>query len=33
MKCLLNRTLFELFKLFDKKVRNYSLFDKGHGNK
>jgi hypothetical protein len=28
MKNLLNRKLFELFELFDKKVRNYSLFDK-----
>jgi hypothetical protein len=28
MKYLLNRKLFELFELFDKKVRNYSLFDK-----
>jgi hypothetical protein len=27
MKNLLNRKLFELFELFDKKVRNYSLFD------
>jgi hypothetical protein len=27
MKYLLNRKLFELFELFDKKVRNYSLFD------
>jgi hypothetical protein len=28
MKYLLYRKLFELFELFDKKVRNYSLFDK-----
>jgi hypothetical protein len=28
MKNLLNRKLFELFELFDKKVRNYLLFDK-----
>jgi hypothetical protein len=28
MKNLLNRKLFELFELFDKKVQNYSLFDK-----
>jgi hypothetical protein len=28
MKNLLNRKLFELFELFDKKVKNYSLFDK-----
>jgi hypothetical protein len=28
MKNLLNRKLFELFELFDKKVRNNSLFDK-----
>jgi hypothetical protein len=28
MKNLLNRKLFELFELFDKKVRNYWLFDK-----
>jgi hypothetical protein len=28
MKYLLNRKLFELFELIDKKVRNYSLFDK-----
>jgi hypothetical protein len=28
LKNLLNRKLFELFELFDKKVRNYSLFDK-----
>jgi hypothetical protein len=28
MKNLVNRKLFELFELFDKKVRNYSLFDK-----
>jgi hypothetical protein len=28
MKNLLNKKLFELFELFDKKVRNYSLFDK-----
>jgi hypothetical protein len=28
MKNLLNRKLFELFELFDKKVGNYSLFDK-----
>jgi hypothetical protein len=28
MKNLPNRKLFELFELFDKKVRNYSLFDK-----
>jgi hypothetical protein len=28
MKNLLNIKLFELFELFDKKVRNYSLFDK-----
>jgi hypothetical protein len=28
MKNLLNRKLFELFELFDKKARNYSLFDK-----
>jgi hypothetical protein len=28
MKNLLNRKLFELFELFDKMVRNYSLFDK-----
>jgi hypothetical protein len=28
MKYLLNRKLFELFELFDKKDRNYSLFDK-----
>jgi hypothetical protein len=28
MKNLLYRKLFELFELFDKKVRNYSLFDK-----
>jgi hypothetical protein len=28
MKNLLNRKLLELFNLFDKKVRNYSLFDK-----
>jgi hypothetical protein len=28
MKYFLNRKLFELFELFDKKVRNYSLFDK-----
>jgi hypothetical protein len=27
-KYLLIRKLFELFELFDKKVRNYSLFDK-----
>jgi hypothetical protein len=27
MKYLLNRKLFELFELFDKKVGNYSLFD------
>jgi hypothetical protein len=27
MKNLLNRKLFELFELFDKKVRNYSLFN------
>jgi hypothetical protein len=25
---LFNRKLFELFELFDKKVRNYSLFEK-----
>jgi hypothetical protein len=28
MKNLLNRKLFELFEVFDKKVRNYSLFAK-----
>jgi hypothetical protein len=28
MKYILNRKLFELFELFDKKVRNYLLFDK-----
>jgi hypothetical protein len=28
MKYLLYGKLFELFELFDKKVRNYSLFDK-----
>jgi hypothetical protein len=28
MKILFNRKLFELFELFNKKVRNYWLFDK-----
>jgi hypothetical protein len=27
-KIYYNRKLFEIFELFDKKVRNYSLFDK-----